>query len=163
MNELTHEEVVAHIDADPRLVYDLVSDVTRMPEWSPELVRCEWLGGATGPAVGARFHAVNKLDRGPAWTNKPTVIVADPGREFAVSRVEAVGGELIWRYRFEPSDGGTLLRESYEVVRQPSWFLRRVILGVLYGTNDRAAEIRAGMRTTLDRLKRTAESVRSQP
>ena len=163
MNELSHDEVEAHIDADPRLVYELVSDVTRMPEWSPELTRCEWIDGATGPVVGARFRAVNKLDRGPGWTNEPTVVVADPGREFAVSRVEAIGGELIWRYRFEPSEGGTLLRESYEVVRQPSWLLRRVILKFVYGTDDRAAEIRAAMRTTLDRLKRTAESVRSQP
>lgn len=159
MNELTHDEVSVHIDADPGTVYDLIADVTRMPEWSPELVRCEWIG-ATGPAVGARFKAVNKLQRGPSWSNKPTVILAEPGREFAISRVGAIGGELIWRYRFEPDGRGTLLRESYEVVRQPSWFLRWVLMRGLYGTTDRAADIRAGMRTTVDALKRTAESVR---
>ena len=33
-------------------VYELVADVTRMPEFSPEIRRCSWLDGATGPAVG---------------------------------------------------------------------------------------------------------------
>jgi hypothetical protein len=49
-----------HIDAKPAELYDLVTDVTRMGEWSPECVRCVWLDGATGPAVGARFRGSNR-------------------------------------------------------------------------------------------------------
>jgi hypothetical protein len=41
--------------------------VTRTPEFSPEILRCTWLDGGTGPAVGVRFEAVNKAGRGPAW------------------------------------------------------------------------------------------------
>lgn len=158
MNELSHDEVSIHVDADPLAVYELVADVTRSPEWSPELVRCTWLGGATGPQVGARFRAVNTLGHGPTWSNKPTVITAEPGREFAVSRVEAIGGELIWRYRLEPDATGTTVRNSYEVVRQPTWLLRHVIMRRIYGTTDRATEIRTTMQTTLQRLKETAEA-----
>jgi len=39
-------------------VWDLVSDITRIGEFSPETFEAEWLGDATGPAVGARFRGV---------------------------------------------------------------------------------------------------------
>jgi hypothetical protein len=59
------------IEAPREVVYDLVTDVTRMGEWSPECVACEWVDGATGPAVGARFRGRNRhgLAR---WSNKPS-------------------------------------------------------------------------------------------
>ncbi len=38
------------IAASPDVVWGLVSDVTRMGEWSPETTRGVWLKGATGPA-----------------------------------------------------------------------------------------------------------------
>lgn len=65
MQSLDRDEVSTHVAASPDEVYDLVSDVTRTPEYSPEIRRCTWLDGATGPAVGARFAAVNKVARGP--------------------------------------------------------------------------------------------------
>ncbi|MGB8503197.1 SRPBCC family protein, partial [Mycobacterium sp.] len=52
-----------HIDAPPLAVYRLVSDITRMGQWSPECYRCEWLDGATGATVDARFRGHNRLGR----------------------------------------------------------------------------------------------------
>ena len=86
--ELTTDTVERYIEAPPEALYDLIADVTRTPERTPDIVRCEWLDGATGPAVGARFKAINKQGRGPNWSNKPVVTVADPGREFAFARTE---------------------------------------------------------------------------
>ena len=51
-----HDEVSIEIAASPEAVYALVSDITRMGEWSPECRECTWANGATGPAVGARFR-----------------------------------------------------------------------------------------------------------
>ena len=51
---IPHDEVSTEIAAAPETVYALVSDITRMGEWSPETVRAVWTRGATGPAVGAR-------------------------------------------------------------------------------------------------------------
>src|SRR4051812_29945801 len=62
-----HDEVSIEIEATPEDVYALVSDITRMGEWSPECRRCTWTKGASGPAVGARFRARNKGGRGPSW------------------------------------------------------------------------------------------------
>ena len=59
MQTMDRDEVSATIAAPPERVYALVADVTRTPEFSPEVTSCSWLDGATGPAVGARFEAVN--------------------------------------------------------------------------------------------------------
>jgi hypothetical protein len=155
MQPLTRDQVALHIDAEQQTLYSMVADVTRTPEWSPEVVACRWIDGATGPAVGARFRARNKL-RWFAWSNSPVVVTADPGREFTFSRAERGGGELVWRYRFEPAETGTTVIESYEVIRRVpmalSWMLRLVL-----GVQDHRAHLKAGMHTSLLRLKDTAE------
>ncbi len=85
MERLTRDEVRLHVEADPRTLYELISDVTRTPEWSGEVIACEWIDGATGPVVGARFKARNKR-RWFSWSNQPEVVTADPVRDFAISR-----------------------------------------------------------------------------
>jgi uncharacterized protein YndB with AHSA1/START domain len=156
MQTLDHDQLTVHIDAPPEAVYALVADVTRTPEWSPEILRCTWLDGATGPAVGARFEAVNKAGRGPAWKNRPVVTAADPGRRFAFSRTEKFSGTLDWRYTLEPDGDGTRVTESYEVtepISRVGWF----IIDRLYGCHDRHSDLRAGMQQTLRRLGEAAE------
>lgn len=151
---LTTDTVERVVAAPADVVYGVVSDVTRTPELSPEIRRCTWVRGATGPAVGARFRAVNTLGRGRTWPNWPVVVTADPGREFAVSRTEPFFGTLVWRYRLEPEGEGTRVVESYTVTRPISafgyWVLRRT-------ADDRAAVMRAGMAETLGRLAEVAE------
>ena len=60
--------VRAAIDAPAERVWDLVSDVTRMGEWSPETRSCRWLGEPAAPEVGARFAGRNQF-RGPGNWN----------------------------------------------------------------------------------------------
>lgn len=156
MQTLDRDEVSIHVDAPPEEVYALIADVTRMPEFSPAILRCTWLDGATGPAVGARFEAVNTTAAGKTWKNRPVVRVAEPGREFAFARTEPFVGTLAWRYRFEPEDGGTRVVESYDVERPISrfgWF----VMERLFRSGDVRAGLRAGMRTTLAQLRATAE------
>ena len=153
----THDSVSVEIEARPEQVYELVSDVTRMGEWSPECRRCTWARGATGPEVGARFRARNKGRRGPSWYNTPTVTVAEPGREFAFNRSGPGIGSYTWRYRLEPTAGGTRLTESYDVERPlpklMSWMTEKWV-----GSHDRDADLRDGMETTLQRIKAAAEA-----
>jgi len=111
---LAHDEVTLDIDASPEMVYGLVSDITRMSEWSPECIRCSWAKGATGPAVGARFKAKNKGGRGPAWYNTPKVTAAEPGREFAFNRSGPGIGSYTWRFVMGPTATGTRVTESFE-------------------------------------------------
>ena len=152
-----HDSVTVHIDATPEEVWDLVSDVTKIGRYSPETFEAEWLDGATGPAVGARFKAQNKVPNRPAWHNKPVVTVVDPGREFAFERTEPFGGTVEWRYRFEPDGDGTLVSESYKVTKpmgRVGWF----IIGTLFARKDRTSDLRRGMEQTLERMRATVEA-----
>ena len=106
MKRLTSDQVTRRMAADPVAVYALVSDVTRTPSWSPEVVECRWLDGATAATVGARFAAKNRR-RWLTWTNRPVVEAAEPGRRFAVRRTEHGGGTLRWTYTLTAAQGGT--------------------------------------------------------
>lgn len=160
--ELTHDTVERYIQASPEALYDVVADVTRTPELSPEVVSCEWLDGATGPAVGARFRAQNRAGRGPAWHNTPVVTVADRGREFAFSRTEKGAGTIAWRYVFTPEGSGTRVTESYEVT-QPLTLFGWFIISVIYGNKDRRGDLRRGMTETLERLAALTEKSPTSP
>ena len=154
--DLTTDTVDRYIEAPPAKLYELIADVTRTPEYSPDVVKVEWLDGATGPAVGARFKATNKQVRGPAWNNKPVITVLEPGQEIAWERTEPGGGTVEWRYRFEPEGTGTRITESYKVIK-PLNMLGWFIIGGLYRLKDRKTDLRNSMLRTLDRLAEMTE------
>jgi len=149
--ELTTDNVSRHIEASPETIYAFVSDVTRTPEYSPEVVKCTWIDGANGPAVGARFKAINHAGRGPDWPNKPVITVVDPGRTFAFERSEVGGGTIEWRYTFEPEGTGTRVTESYTVVK-PVNMLGWFIINTLGGLKDRQGDLHRGMTESLERI-----------
>lgn len=156
---LTQDSEQVVINATPEHIYDLVSDLTRMGEWSPECQRLEWTDGATGPAPGARFVGHNR--GGPRgilrWSRRGRVLTADRGREFAFVTEEGGHEGVQWRYRFEPVDGGTRVTESYDVKWIPAW------ARILDVPTNRHRELVEGMRHTLGRLKTAAEaSIRSE-
>ncbi len=61
-------EVTVRMDAPPEKVWALVSDVTRIGEFSPETFEAEWTRGSTGPEVGASFKGhVKRNGVGPTY------------------------------------------------------------------------------------------------
>ena len=150
--------VSREIPAAPRTVYDLISEVTEMSRYSPETVEARWLDGATTATVGARFRGVNALGR-LRWTTKPAVTVADPGHRFAF-RVPS-GARSTWTYQLDPIEGGTLVTESIVTERPLPALVRFLIRRA--GVQDRAAHLRAGMCTTLDRLAEATLMAQSSP
>ncbi len=156
MKRATSGAETVHVDAPPEQVYALVSDVTRMGEWSPETHRCRWID-AEGPAPGARFKGYNRRGRA-RWSNTLVVASAEPGREFSFRRDVLPCGVCDWTYRMEPAgEGGTRLTESYEV-KKPDWRITNWLNGLLLGVADRDEDLLAGMRTTLARIKAAAEA-----
>jgi len=156
MKKGTIGEARVHVDAAPELLYDMVSDVTRMGQWSPETVRCEWIDGATSPAPGARFKGTNK--RGVfRWSTKPEVVVAERGRQFSFV-THSVGPSTKWTYQFEPAaDGGTELVESFETLDDDSKLLT-LVERHLMRIADRKVDLEAGMQRTLERIKTVVET-----
>ena len=145
-----------HIDASPDAVYALVSDITRYGEWSPENLGGEWLDGATGPAVGAKFKGRNK--RKAPWTTKCTVTVADPGREFSFEVGKAP--DTRWGYKLAPgASGGTDVTEYFEILKEPMILIRWLNkLGTGVSWSEREKQLEGDLRTTLERLKAVAEA-----
>src|SRR3954447_18190579 len=98
----------------------VVSDVTRIGEFSPETFEAEWLDGADGPAVGARFRGhVKRNQRGPVYWTTCTVRTCEPGRQFAFT-VDVAGSSVsTWGYRLRPQGAGTAVTEFFELRRTP--------------------------------------------
>jgi hypothetical protein len=141
-----------HVNATPEAVYDLVADISRMGEWSPETYRAHWVGGATGAAVGARFRGWNK--EGPVrWATDPVIEVADRGRELTfTTTLFGLGRFTTWSYKMRPgADGGTDLEESWSQTARLGP-LSRLFEG------RRAEMLQQGMEQTLARIKAAAEA-----
>ena len=148
------DEVTLEIAAPPERLWSLITDVTNMGRWSPECHRCEWLGDANGPAVGAKFKGWNT--RGlMRWSTVSTVTSADEPRLFEW-QVDQSG--MKWSYRFEPAADGstTTVTESREAVADLPAYVKLAYKLRLLGKDPDAIVVN-GMRETLQRLKAAAE------
>jgi uncharacterized protein YndB with AHSA1/START domain len=145
--------VTRDVAAPPQVVWELVSDVTRMGEWSPETTGARWRGGADGPAVGARFSGSNRIGW-RRWSTPCTVTAADPGRRFAFDVGVGPVAVATWAYDIEPTDAGCRVTETWVDRRAP---VVATLTGLVVGVADRAEHNRAGMATTLERLAEAAE------
>jgi hypothetical protein len=154
--KLTSDSRSIDVDAPPEAIYDLVADMPRMGEWSPECETVEWLEGNTGPAEGARFVGHNR--GGPRriirWSRHGRVLAADRGRAFAFVTEEGGRESTEWRYELEPTAGGTRVTETYTVHWIPTW------ARIVDVPTNRHRELLTAMDHTLEHLKRAAESVR---
>jgi hypothetical protein len=150
MQQISVDERMA---AHPEVVYDLVSDVTRMGEWSPETASCRWVGGAAKAEKGARFRGTNRHGW-HRWTTTCTVTVAEPGRCFAFD-VTYLGFPIAtWSYEFSADGDACLVTETW-TDRRAAWMDHFGPLAT--GVRDRAEQNRTSMTTTLARLREAAE------
>ena len=153
MSNLSYSESVV-VACSPEALYDMVSDVSRMGEWSPVCTGGWWDEGE-GPRAGAWFTGRNEVpDR--TWETRSQVVAADRGREFAF----LVGGAWVrWGYTFTPVEEGTELTESWEFL--PAGITR---FHERYGDDaeaqiaNRVEAARTGIPETLAAIKKAAES-----
>lgn len=150
-----HDSVTVHITARPDTIWELLSDVTRIGELSPETFEGEWVGDATGPAVGAKFRGhVKRNGRGPTYWTTCRVTESEPGRTFAFDVVGAGDRPMnSWRYDLEPSGDGTDVTESFRLPDNPLTKVYWALAGWARGRTNRN-----GMRATLERAKAIVEA-----
>ncbi len=135
-------------------MWNAITDITRMGEWSPECHSCEWNDGVTAPAVGAVFTGQNRNGEFE-WTTEAEVMECVPHEKFAF---DGVFGDLHfakWAYVIEPTDGGCRVTEIWDEGRPPEVIeMTKSISGV----DDRGEHNRAGMEQTLARLAAAVEA-----
>lgn len=152
-----------HVDASPAVVWDIVADVTRHPDLagSGEIAALR-LSGPVG--VGTTWEAdirVPRLDE--PFVAVSEVLVYDRPNEFSWSSIPPplVDGEpestplVTWWFRLRAEDAGTLVEHAFRVV-EPAVAADELI--EFFETTDRVGSILAGMRGTLENLKRAAEA-----
>ena len=153
MSSLQYSESIV-VARSPEVLYDMVSDVTRMGEWSPVCQACWWDDG-DGPRAGAWFTGRNELPE-RTWETRSQVVAADRGREFAF---EVNSGWVRWGYTFTAVDSGTQVTESWE-------FLPAGIAGFhdKYGNGaeaqiaNRTEAAHQGIPATLAAIKKAAQA-----
>jgi hypothetical protein len=143
------------VDRPPLEVWAAVADITRMGEFSPECIAGRWVGGATGPAVGARFEGDNVAKVAgrtvKAWTTTSEVTACEPGQIFQF----VAEGYTTWSYRFEPTDDtatATVVTETFDY--DPKGAMGFVYEHIL----RRPAAMTKGMQRTLERVKAAVET-----
>ena len=147
-------EVTVRMEAPPEKVWALVSDVTRIGEFSPETFEARWTRGATGPEEGAHFKGhVKRNGVGPTYWTLCRVTACEPNElfEFVVGSGDIDVNN--WGYRLEPDGTGTKVTEYFRLESKPYLRIYWLLLGKLRGrTNDK------GMRTTLERMRKVVEA-----
>lgn len=150
-------QVSLQLDASPQKVWDVLADVVRMGDWSPECYRVEWLDGASSPATaGSRFKGWNRSGK-MKWSMVCQVTEAEPAKRLSWTTMFGRREGTRWTYQLEATpDGGTELTESFEV-------LYLSLLGVVaedFLMRNRDQQREQGMRRTLERIKAVVEGVR---
>ncbi|KUL21241.1 SRPBCC family protein [Streptomyces regalis] len=154
-------EVRAWVDAPPDRVWRIVSDVTLMPGMSEELQSVEWLDGAAGPAVGARFVGRSRHEDFGEWETTSHIIECEPPRVLAWAVADPSRPSAVWRFGLQPKDGGTELSEwmqmgpgrsglSFAIDRMPEKEEKIVFV--------RMREFEANMTATLGHIRKLAEA-----
>jgi uncharacterized protein YndB with AHSA1/START domain len=147
------DEASVTIGADPERVWALITDITRMGEWSPENKGGRWARGATGPAEGARFVGFNAHGWVRWRTHCRVVECAEPER-FAFTVAE---NGMTWGWRLEPDGAGTRLTQWRDRSTPPNALVKALVSTGLLG-KDRERLMREGMERTLAAVKATAEA-----
>ena len=138
------------VDAPVDKVWQLITDLRRMPEWSPQ---CRLMRPLGSLRQGTRTIKLNRRNR-LFWPTTSTVTEIVPQRKFAF-RVNT--NNTVWSYELEPTATGTRVVESRHAengVKPASNFLVNLLLG---GVPNFEQELVDGMNASLARIKAVAE------
>lgn len=138
------------INAPVEKVWTLISDFSRMPEWSPQ---CRWMKTFGPLQPGTRTVNLNRR-RFLYWPTTSTVTEVIPNKKLSF-KIPANGS--VWTYELTPTDAGTRVVETRHAengLEKVSIFLQEKLFGGVSGFED---ELVDGMNGSLTRIKATAE------
>jgi uncharacterized protein YndB with AHSA1/START domain len=113
-------EASVTVAASPEAVWAVISDVTRVGEWSGECRGCVWVDGADSPTPGARFRGRNRRG-GFRWTRLNEVMLVERPQTLVWRTVARAPypDSVEWRINLVEHETGTLVSESFEVLKIP--------------------------------------------
>ncbi|MEV4348364.1 SRPBCC family protein [Actinoplanes sp. NPDC049596] len=105
----------AWVGASPAFVYGLISDVSRIGQWSPKASAVAYDDGEQ-PRAGAWFSGHNVKD-GRSWITRSQVVEAEPAQRFGFVVGGAADGIVRWDWTLLASGDGTEVRQSWRLLR----------------------------------------------
>jgi uncharacterized protein YndB with AHSA1/START domain len=138
------------INAPVDKVWALVSDLSLMPQWSPQCRVMRALGPVRQGTKTINFNKRNRL----FWPTTSVVTEFIPEKKLAF-RVHI--NRTIWSYELEPTETGTRLTESRHAENGVTAFSNMSVNAVMGGVPSFERELVDGMNTTLSRIKAAAE------
>ena len=138
------------IKAPASKVWELISDIRRMPQWSPQ---CRWMKPLGPLRQGARTVNLNRRNK-LFWATTCTVTEVIPEQKLAF-RVNANG--TIWSYELQPIADGTRVIESRHAENgvKP---MSSLAVNALFGRAENfERELVDGMNASLTNIKAAAE------
>lgn len=139
--------------AAPAQVWSVISDLRRMPEFSPELRKVVLINHRNG--LGQLLLGINR--RGAvAWPTTSKVVRWEPGRAVAWRTRES---GATWVYEIEPTevDGRPASRVTARRVLTGFTLGSKLMTPLLGGATGHDHELAAGLTTTLERIKSVVE------
>jgi uncharacterized protein YndB with AHSA1/START domain len=145
-------EETEEVAAPPATVWKLVSDLPRIAEWSPQVVKTIVNGRPI--QLGSRMFNINRKGL-LVWPTRAKVVRFEPQSEIAF-RIK--DNATIWSFTLEPTEGGTLVTHRREAPHGTTTFSDVAIRKLMGGQKTFQEELRVGMRQTLAGVKAVAEA-----
>jgi uncharacterized protein YndB with AHSA1/START domain len=139
------------IDAPVTKVWTLVSDLSRMPQWSSQCRLMKALGPLRQGTTTINFNRRGRM----FWPTTSVVTEVIPDKKIAF-RVPI--NRTIWSYELEPTETGTRLTESRHAENGTTAFSNMSVNALMGGVPSFERELVEGMNATLSRIKAAAES-----
>ena len=141
------------IAAPPEAIFDLLADPARHRDIDGSGTVRDAKAGSERLELGSRFGMDMKM--GMPYSMESTVIELEPNRRIAwqtrgPGRIGSRVGGRIWRYELEPGDGGTLVKESWDITQESPFTKPAVRLG--------AKKTAENMAATLERIEQLVTS-----
>ena len=138
------------IDAPVSKVWSLVSDLSRMPQWSPQCRMMKLLGPLRPGTRTLNLNRRNML----FWPTTSTITEVVPERKLAF-RIPL--NTSVWTYELEPTATGTRLVETRHAENGVTAVSTAVTKAALGGVDSFEKELLEGMNQSLTRIKAAAE------
>jgi uncharacterized protein YndB with AHSA1/START domain len=139
------------IDAPVSVVWSLISDFRRMPQWSPQ---CRFMRPLGPVRPGARTFNLNRRNL-MVWPTTSTVVEMVPEQKLAF-RVNM--NNTVWSYELQPIPGGTRVIESRHAENGVKPISGMAVNALMGGTASFERELVEGMNASLAKIKAAAET-----
>ena len=142
--------ITTDVDASADMVFAVLTDVERWPEWTPTVTRVERLDGSLPLAIGSRLRVVQPKVPPAEWT----VTELETGRGFRMMS-RSPGATVVANHWAEPLDDGQRSRVTLSVTF--SGWLGRLIARMMRKLNERyLAQEAEGLKRRSEEISRAS-------